>query len=57
MNEKIEHTVKVGAEGCCCTGSGSWCKFFFEKKDKSTVSHPVTPVARTAPDNLEAPKK
>ena len=48
MNEeiKIEQSVKVGAEGCCCTGSGSWCRLFFEKKDKSTVSHPVTPALR-----------
>ena len=47
MNEdiKIEHTMKVEAEGCCCLGHNSWCKFFFSSKDKSTVSHPITPVA------------
>ncbi len=47
MNEqKIEHTVKVGAESCCCSGNGSWCKLFFQSKDKNIkISHPATPVA------------
>ena len=56
MKAKIEHTVKVESD-CCCSGTSGWCKFFFEKKDKSTVSHPVTPTVASAPDNLEAPKK
>ena len=40
MQEKIEHTIKVKSD-CCCTGTGGWCKFFFESKNKSTTTTPA----------------
>lgn len=56
MKEKIEHTVKVDADAGCCSG-GSWCKFFFQAKDKSTVSHPVSNLVTPVTIPLEVIKK
>ena len=43
---EIKQTEKVEVDACCCTGSGSWCKFFFERKNVSTtVSQQHTSVA------------
>ena len=50
MKAKIEHTVKVESD-CCCSGTSGWCKFFFEKKDKSTT---ITPALRPQ-SALQAP--
>ena len=56
MNEDVkrEHTVKVEAQGCCF--QSSWCKFFFQTKDKSESSRSVTPQPEPAIEQQKVTK-
>lgn len=49
MENDIKETVKVGAEGCCCTSSGSWCKFFYTRRTESHTNTAATTPTTHAP--------